>query len=254
MSILKITNLSISFGGIKALRDVELDVEKGELRAIIGPNGAGKTTLFNVISGFYKADSGNIYFEGAEMMGLKAHEVACRGITRTFQKSEIFSKMTVLENVMIGKHATSACGLIRCAMRTGRVRLEEKRIREDCCDILQFLGLEKYKNELASSLPFGSRRLMELGRALATNPKLILLDEPAAGMNVKEIEHLYSVITDIRSKRGITILMVEHNMRLVMEIAERICVLHYGKKLADGTADEIKNHPQVVEAYLGKDV
>jgi branched-chain amino acid transport system ATP-binding protein len=227
-----------------------LIVEKGELRAVIGPNGSGKTTLLNVISGFYKGDSGKIYLENEEISNLKAHQITRRGIARTFQKSEIFSEMTVIENIMVGKHLTLRAGLISSALRARKVRLEEERIRKESYEILELLGLAKYRDYISSGLPFGLRRLMEIGRAIATNPKVLLLDEPAAGMNVEEVGKLHKLILQIRA-RDITILMIEHNMKLVMEIADRISVLHYGEKIAEGCATEIKNNPKVIEAYLG---
>jgi branched-chain amino acid transport system ATP-binding protein len=226
-------------------------VRRGRIKAIIGPNGAGKTTLFKLITGVDYTDSGSITFKGSRIDGLKRHEIASRGISRTFQNVELFGNMSVLENVMVGRHLKTSSGLLRAAFRLF-IKQEERMIAQESMKWIEFVGLKAEPRDLASNLPFGSQRLLEFARALATEPELLLLDEPAAGLNIKETEEVSELIqriTDI----GITVLLVEHDMSLVMEISDEVMVLNYGKLLARGTPKEIQNNPDVIAAYLGEE-
>ncbi len=249
--ILLAENVSEVFGGLKAVSDFNLRLNRGELVGLIGPNGAGKTTVFNMLTGVYQPTSGNISFEGRSIVGLKPYQVTQRGIARTFQNIRLFSELTVLENVKIAFHYHVKYGLIESVLRIGRYFREEEAIEEESRKLLKIFHLEDKANEVAKNLPYGAQRRLEIARALAAKPKLLLLDEPAAGMNPQETKELMDMIRWIRHEFGLTILLIEHDMSLVMGICERIYVLEYGEVIAQGTPDEIKQNPEVIRAYLG---
>lgn len=242
-----------SFGGVVAVADVTFEVPPGEIRAIIGPNGAGKTTIFNLITGIHHLDEGEIRFRERPLNGLSTWQRAALGIARTFQNLQIFANMTVLENVMVGRHLKSRAGLLAAAVTSPWQRREERLIREQALACLTLVGLEGRRDDPAASLPFGQQRLLEIARCLATEPMLLLLDEPAAGLNTVETAALGELILSLR-RRGLTILLVEHLMDLVMEISDSVLVLNYGQVLAQGSPREIQDDPAVVEAYLGAEV
>lgn len=250
MALLDINNISRRFGGLTALQGVTFSVQPGIIKAVIGPNGAGKTTMFNVISGLITADTGHIEFEGHRILGHKPYQIAKAGISRTFQNPSLFLQMTVLENVMVGRHARTRSGFFASAFRLPSQRREESAIREAAREHLKFVGLENYANAPASALAFGQRRMVELARALATDPRLLLLDEPASGLNNTETADLGVLIRALRD-RGITILLVEHDMSLVMDISDDIVVLHNGTPIAEGKPSDIQNNEHVVRVYLG---
>jgi branched-chain amino acid transport system ATP-binding protein len=240
------------FGGLRAIDALDFSVTRGQIKAIIGPNGAGKTTLFNLISGIFPPSGGGFEFQGRKLVGLKPHRIARLGITRTFQNVELFGNMSVLENVMLGRHSRTLAGIFRAGFRFPGMRREEKEIRERALEELRFLGLEGQASAPATSLPLGEQKLLEIARALATEPKLILLDEPAAGLNMRETAGLGEIIRQIR-ERGITVMLVEHDMSLVMEVSDEVLVLNYGKKIAEGHPREIQRNPEVIAAYLGEE-
>jgi branched-chain amino acid transport system ATP-binding protein len=251
--LLEIKAIGKSFGGLVALNDVSFRVGKGTIGALIGPNGAGKTTLLNIISGIFPPDTGEISFSRTVISSLPAAKIAKAGISRTFQQVELFSDMTVIENVMVGRYPKTKAGFVSSGLRLPGVKKEERHVLNKSLEILNYIGLASRMNELSSSLPLGEQRILEIGRALATEPRLLLLDEPAAGLNIKETRSLGEMITRLRDDNDITILLVEHDMDLVMRISDRITVLNFGEVIADGTPLEVQKNHAVIEAYLGTD-
>ena len=245
---------------MRAIDRLDLQIQQGEIVALIGPNGAGKTTVFNCLTGIYKPTEGEMLARSPKsqtarrLNGLKPNQVTESGLARTFQNIRLFGNMTVLENIMIGRHCRTSAGISGAIFRNYRTREEEKRIAQDSYDVLKKIGLAQYVNDYAKNLPYGAQRRLEIARAMATEPFLLLLDEPAAGMNPQETEELNELICSIREDEGITVFLIEHDMKLVMSLSDRIYVVDYGKKIAEGRPEEIKNNPAVIKAYLGEEV
>ncbi len=252
MAMLSVKNLGISFGGLRAVDSFNIIIEKGELYGLIGPNGAGKTTAFNLLTGVYKPNTGTVTLDGKNITGLSTIEINKAGIARTFQNIRLFKGMTVLDNVKIGLHNDYKYSALAGVLRLPSYFKTEKQMNERALDILKVFDLDKEAHLLSANLPYGKQRKLEIARALATNPKLLLLDEPAAGMNPSETEELMKTITLIREKYGVTILLIEHDMKLVAGICEKIFVLNFGMELANGLPEEVLNNPEVIKAYLGE--
>lgn len=249
--IVQVSGVTLSFKGVTALNDVSLDIERGGITAIIGPNGAGKTSMFNCISGVYKPDRGSIRFDGQEIIGKPEHVIASIGVARMFQNLALFDQLTVLENMMLGRHHLYRTGWLQHVFWTPGARREEVEHRARVEELIDFLHLERYRKMPVGILPYGILKRVELGRALCMEPKILLLDEPAAGLNQEETEEMARFMLDIHEELGITQLLIEHELHMVLDLADSVAVLNFGEKIADGTPDEIRNHEAVVEAYVG---
>jgi branched-chain amino acid transport system ATP-binding protein len=250
MTMLQIENLSKSFGGLKAVQDVSFAVKQGSIHAVIGPNGAGKTTLFNLITGVYVPTSGKILFEGADVSGMPPDELARRGMSRTFQNLQVCMNMSAIDNVMVGAHLRLSQNLLGALLRIPSLRRSEKACRDEAAELMHFVGVGKYVDAAASQMSYGALKRLEIARALAARPKILLLDEPAAGLNHTETAEIEALIRKVADS-GVTVVLVEHDMKLVMNLSDQLLVLDYGKKLAEGTADQVRANPDVIAAYLG---
>lgn len=258
-NILKVENLTKDFGGLRAIDSLDLEVNAGEIVALIGPNGAGKTTFFNCVTGIYRPTYGRMVVtppgkKPVKINGLKPNKVTEQGLARTFQNIRLFQNMTVLENVMIGRHCRMSSGIIGAIFRGSTTRKEERMAVETSYALLEKIGLTRFVNEFAKNLPYGAQRRLEIARAMATEPSILLLDEPAAGMNARETRELDELIVRLRDQEEVAILLIEHDMKLVMSLSDRICVVDYGKKIAEGPPRDIKKNPAVIKAYLGEEI
>jgi branched-chain amino acid transport system ATP-binding protein len=254
MSFFTADDISIGFGGIRAVDSVSFDVQRGEVFSIIGPNGAGKTTIFNLISRIYRPTSGRLILEDQDITEVPAHRIASLGIARTFQNIELFPQATLLQNLLIGRHCHARTGILEQILFLPKARRDELAHRQKVEDVIAFLNLERYRDTLIANLPYGVRKVVELGRALCIEPKLLLLDEPSSGLNVEETEGMGFWIEDIKMDLGITVIMVEHDMNLVRQVSDRVMALNYGRVIALGTPEEVQTHPEVVRAYIGGEV
>ncbi|MBU6370033.1 MAG: ABC transporter ATP-binding protein [Burkholderiales bacterium] len=249
--ILNVQNISLSFGGVKALADISFDVREHEIRAIIGPNGAGKSSMLNCINGVYTPQQGQITFRGQTFSHMDSHQVAVMGVARTFQNLALFKGMSVLDNIMTGRNLRMKSNLFLQAIRWGPAEREEMQHRQRVEEIIDFLEIQPYRKTPVGQLPYGLQKRVDLGRALALEPEVLLLDEPMAGMNVEEKQDMCRFILDVNDEFGTTVVLIEHDMGVVMDISDRVVVLDYGKKIGDGTPDEVRNNPEVISAYLG---
>ena len=252
-TLLEVSGIGKHFGGLAALNDVSLHILRGEIYGLIGPNGAGKTTLFNIVTGLYQLDSGNFIFDGIAYARCKPHLLAQAGIARTFQNIRLFANMSALENVMVGRHVRTRCGIWGALTRHATARAEERAITGRARELLRYVGIHRPPQTLAKNLSYGEQRRLEIARALATDPKLLALDEPAAGMNATETESLKTLLQTIRAD-GNTVLLIEHDVKLIMGLCDRVTVLDYGKKIAEGVPHEVRNNPAVIAAYLGQEL
>ncbi|MGI9421902.1 MAG: ABC transporter ATP-binding protein [Hyphomicrobiaceae bacterium] len=253
-ALLKISGLSKSFGGLRAINDVDFELDPGEIRGLIGPNGSGKSTFFNLVSGVYQADAGTVHFDGREITRWEPHDIAAAGVSRTFQLLRMFTEMTVLENVMIGHHCHVNYGLFASIFNIKRVAAEEKLIRDEMMEILSYIGLADYADVPASEMSIGQRRLLAMGRAIAMKPKLLMLDEPAAGLSPVNVDNIMSIMVNLKQRYGLTVIVVEHILKVVMDTCDRVTVLDHGQKIAEGTPQHVRDDHAVIEAYLGQEM